>query len=88
MITQWQWELCHHPDKMLSSYIVQEGFRIGLTGTTYILPMSDYLSKEVSLNRLWKYPHYTKDIHISPVGEFQKKTSCCISLSKHQVFLS
>ena len=89
-LPQWQQELCFHPDKRYVRYILQgieEGFRIGFnnsqvlqsTSSNLSTPhpsiISDYLSNEVSLNRMWKYPHNAipKVIHISPVGAIPKR---------------
>ena len=90
IISQWTKELYHHPDRAFSSYILQGieyGFRIGfnrsqiLHSATVNLPsqnssvISDYLQREVSLNRMWKYPHLVSPpgIHISPIGVIPKK---------------
>ena len=71
ILSQWQQELRHHPDKRYIKYILQgieEGFKIGFSDSQ-ILQLStfnlstpnpsvttDYLAKEVFLNRMWKYP--------------------------------
>ena len=88
ILSQWQQELCHHPDKQYTKYILQgEGFKIGfdsshiLQPSTFNLPTSnpsvitDYLDKEVFLDRMWKYPinAVPQRIHISPVGAIPKK---------------
>ena len=90
ILSQWQQELYHHPDKRYTKYILQgieEGFKIGfnnshvLQSSTSNLPtpnpsiITDYLAKEVFLNRMWKYPLNAapQGIHISPVGAIPKK---------------
>ena len=90
IISQWQQELSDHPDRRYSEYILQgisDGFRIGFNDfhllqsassnlpTSDVSIVSDYLTKEVQLNRMWKYPHniVPNGIHISPVGAIPKK---------------
>ena len=88
-VSQWSRDLCHHPDKAFSSYILQGiefGFGIGfdrsqaLRSAPFNLPsqnssvISDYLKREISLNRMWKYPHVSPPgIHFSPIGVIPKK---------------
>ena len=89
-VSQWSQDLCHHPDKAFSSYILQGiefGFRIGfdrsqaLHSAPFNLPsqnssvISDYLKREISLNRMWKYPRHVSPpgIHFSPIGVIPKK---------------
>ena len=69
--SQWQQELRHHPDKKYIKYILQgieEGFKIEFSDSQILQPstsnlstpnpsvITDYLAKEVFLNRMWKYP--------------------------------
>ena len=70
ILSQWQHELRHHPDKRYTKYILQgteEGFKIGFSDSKILQPstsnlstpnpvITDYLVKEVFLNRMWKYP--------------------------------
>ena len=89
-LPQWTLELEPHPDKAFSSYILQGircGFRIGFNYDQPIHPtssnlqssnpavISDYLEREFSLTRMWKFPrHYSPPgIHISPLGVIPKK---------------
>ena len=89
-VSQWSQDLCHHPDKAFSSYILQgieSGFGIGfdrsqaLHSAPFNLPsqnssvISDYLKREISLNRMWKYPRHVSPpgIHFSPIGVIPKK---------------
>ena len=89
-VSQWSQDLCHHPDKAFSSYILQGiefSFGIGfdrsqaLRSAPFNLPsqnssvISDYLKREISLNRMWKYPHHVSPpgIHFSPIGVIPKK---------------
>ena len=84
ILSQWQQELCHPPDKRYTKYILQgieERFKIGfnnshiLQSSTSNLPIpnpsiiTDYLAKEVFLNRKYNYPLNAapQGIHISPV---------------------
>ena len=86
----WTQELSNHPDKLYSQYILQgirNGFRIGFDRRQYTYPasgnlrveqpevVSDYLNREVSLNRMWKVPVaiHPRRIHISPMGIIPKK---------------
>ena len=88
--TKWTQHLTSYPDKKFSSYIlegIKSGFRIGFdtaqplslsspnlrSNNPFII--SDHFSKEVSLNRMWKYPRHCSPpgIHISPVGAIPKK---------------
>ena len=90
ILSQWQHELHHHPDKRYTKYILQgieEGFKIGFGDSRILQPstsnlstpnpsvITDYLAKEVFLNRMWKYPLNAAPpgIHISPVGAIPKK---------------
>ena len=90
ILSQWQHELHHHPDKRYTKYILQEieeGFKIGFSDSHILQPstsnlptpnpsvITDYLAKEVFLNRMWKYPLNAapQGIHISPVGAILKK---------------
>ena len=67
ILSQWQQELCHHPDKRYTKYILQgieEGFKIGFSDFQILQPstsnlptpnpsvITDYLAKEVFLNRM------------------------------------
>ena len=71
ILSQWQQELRHHLDKRYTKYILQgteEGFKIEFSDSQILLPstsnlstpnpsvITDYLAKEVFLNRMWKYP--------------------------------
>ena len=88
--TQWTQHLTSYPDKEFSAYIlagIKSGFRIGYnraqplhSATTNLHSnnpsvISEYLSREVSLNRMWKYPRHCSPpgIHISPMGAIPKK---------------
>ena len=87
---QWTQDLQSHPDRAFSSYILQgikSGFRIGFDRaqllqsatsnlhSTNPAVISEYLEREVSLTRMWKYPHHCSPpgIHISPLGVIPKK---------------
>ena len=86
----WTHELSSHPDKIFSNYILQgitNGFRIGFdrrqficsaTGNMHIEKpeiVSEYLLREVSLNRMWQVPSAVlpKCVHTSPLGIIPKK---------------
>ena len=71
ILSQWQHELHHHPGKRHTKYILQgieEGFKLGFSDSQILQPstsnlstpnpsvITDYLAKEVFLNRMWKYP--------------------------------
>ena len=88
--TQWTQHLTSYPDKEFSAYIlagIKSGFRIGFdraqplhSATTNLHSnnpsvISEYLSRDVSLNRMWKYPRHSSPpgIHISPMGAIPKK---------------
>ena len=87
---QWIQHLTSYPDKEFSTYIlegIQSGFRIGFnraqplhSATTNLHSnnpsvISEYLTREVSLNCMWKYPHHCSPpgIHICPMGAIPKK---------------
>ena len=78
------------PDKHFSSYIlsgIREGFRIGFIrfqplSQTYgnlhcpsLTLVSNYLSREVELGRMWQLPAgvFPRGIHVSPIGLIPKK---------------
>ena len=87
---QWAHDLQFHPDKRFSSYILQGlhfGFRIGFNRAQPLHPatsnlqssntqvISKYLDREVSLLRMWKFPHHSSPpgIQISPLRVIPKK---------------
>ena len=87
---QWSQDLQSHSDIQFQSYIVQgitSGFRIGfdrshsLWSATKNLHssnpavISEYLEREVCLNRTWKFPinQCSPGVQISPVGAIPKK---------------
>ena len=87
---RWAQLLEHHPDRRFVEYIltgIRQGFCIGfnrdqrLRNATCNLPsqvpavISEYLAREVSLNRMLKIPLgiWPRDIHISPLGVIPKK---------------
>lgn len=87
---QWTQDLQTHPDKDFSLYILQgikSGFRIGFNRAQPLRPATsnlcssnpsvifEYLEREVSLTRMWKYPRHCSPpgIHISPLGVIPKK---------------
>lgn len=87
---QWTQDLQTHPDKDFSFYILQgikSGFRISFNIAQPLRPatsnlhscnpsvVSEYLEREVSLTRMWKYPRHCSPpgIHISPLGVIPKK---------------
>ena len=89
-LQQWMQDLHLHPDREFSSYIlrgIKEGFRIGFNRTQPLYSstsnlhstnspvISEYLEREVSLSRMWKYPcHYIPPgIHTNPLGVIPKK---------------
>ena len=89
-ITVWTHELSNHPDKVYSQFILQgirNGFRIGFDRRQHIYStsrnmrveqpkvVSDYLDREVSLNRMWKVPaaNHPREVHLSPMGIIPKK---------------
>ena len=70
---QWTQDLQFHPDKDFSSYILQGltfGFRIGFDRAQPLHPatsnlhtsnpsiISEYLDREISLMRMWKFPRH------------------------------
>lgn len=86
----WAHELSAHPDKAYVEYILQgisKGFRIGFDRRQSIHSVSsnlhldnpevvtEYLHREVSLNRMWKIPLAVlpRGVHISPLGVIPKK---------------
>ena len=86
----WTRELSNYPDRTYTRYVlqgIQNGFRIGFNRSHSIRPatrnlhienpevVSDYLHREVSLNRMWKVPAAVlpKGVHISPLGIIPKK---------------
>ena len=90
VLESWRKLLIHHPDRMYVNYIlsgIAEGFRIGFDRTHNLqkasenMPskvpsvISEYLAREVSLNRMIKLPRgvYPQDVHISPLGAIPKK---------------
>ena len=87
---QWAHDLQFHPDKKFSTYILQGlhfGFRIGFDRAQPLHPatsnlqssntqvISEYLDREVSLLRMWKFPRHSSPpgIQISPLGVIPKK---------------
>ena len=87
--TQWTQHLTSYPDKEFSAYILagfKSGFKVGFnraqplhSATTNLHSnnpsvISEYLSREVSLNRMWKYPCHCRPpgIHISLMGAIPK----------------
>ena len=92
VLESWRKLLTHHPDRMYVNYIlsgIAEGFQIGFDRTHHLLKasenmpskvpsvISEYLSREVSLNRMIKLPRgvYPQDVHISPLGTTPKRTN-------------
>ena len=85
----WAEQLSDHPDRAFVSYRVTglcEGFRIGFNRahpissaasnfpTTHNDMVHDYLSKEVTLDRMFPlYPPLSKQIHVSPLEIIPKK---------------
>ena len=86
---KWAQWLKYHPDRRFAEYIltgIRQGFRIGfnrmqtLQNATSNLPnqvpsvISEYLAREVSLNRMIKLPSgiWPSGTHISPVGVIPK----------------
>ena len=86
----WAQELVGHPDQAFTNFIlsgISNGFRIGfgrhqsleLAGRNLHCPrpslVSEYLSREVQLGRMWKLPFgvFPKGIHLSPIGLIPKK---------------
>ena len=87
---QWIRELSGHPDSSFASYIlegIQRGFRIGFDGSLNLVSaifnlhcnnadiVSDYLTREVTLHRIWQCPKgiIPEDVHLSPLGIIPKK---------------
>ena len=87
---QWTQDLQFHPDKDFSSYILQGltfGFRIGFDRAQPLHPatsnlhtsnpsiISEYLDREISLMRMWKFPRHCipPGIQTSPLGVIPKK---------------
>ena len=101
--TEWTQHLTSYPDQKFSSYILEginSGFRIGFNRAQPLHSavsnlrsnnpsiISDHLSREVSLNRMWKYPRHCSPpgIHISPVGAIPKKnkpSKWCLIVDPH-----
>ena len=90
VLESWRKLLIHHSDRMYVNYIlsgIAEGFRIGFDRTHNLqkasenMPskvpsvISEYLAREVSLNRMIKLPRgvYPQDVHTSPLGAIPKK---------------
>jgi len=88
--SRWSAKLSDHPDKRFSSFIlsgIKEGFRIGFIrfqplSQTYgnfhcpsLILVSNYLSREVELGRMWQLPAgvFPRGIHVSPIGLIPKK---------------
>ena len=87
---RWAHGLANHPDPVFTGFIlsgIRGGFRIGfhcdqslmLAGRNLHCPrpllVSDYLSCEVQLSRIWKLPPgvFPRGIHLSPIGLVPKK---------------
>ena len=90
VLRNWHHLLKGHPDRAYVRYIltgIEEGFRIGFNRQQSLqkadrnLPtqvpsvISEYLNREVSLNRMIKLPEgvHPRGIHISPLGAIPKK---------------
>ena len=89
-VEQWIRELSGHPDSSFASYIlegIQRGFRIGFDRSLNLVSassnmhcnnpdiVSDYLTREVGLHRMWQCPKGTtpEGVHLSPLGIIPKK---------------
>ena len=89
-VSVWKKELSSHPDQQFANLIIaglEEGFRIGFNRSHVIHPassnlrihnpqiVSEYLAREVALNRMWKFPAKIapSGTHISPMGIIPKK---------------
>ena len=89
-LTVWTLELSDHPDREFSKFILEgiaNGFRIGFNRSQQLQPaatnlqctkpqiVTEYLGREVALNRMWRCPtgYLPKGIHISPIGLISKK---------------
>ena len=89
-LTVWTLELSDHPDREFSKFILEgiaNGFRIGFNRSQQLQPaatnlqctkpqiVTEYLGREVALNRMWRCPtgYLPKGIHISPIGLIPKK---------------
>ena len=90
ILMQWQQDLRYHPDRRYAEFIlqgIQEGFRVGFDNSQPLQPASsnlptadssiitNYLSNEVRLNRMWRYPRnlIPNGIHTSPVVAIPKR---------------
>ena len=85
--SNWARALDGHPDPWFTAYIlsgIRFGFRIWFDHSQSLQPnmhcptpsrVSDYLSQEVQLNRMWKLPRgvFPREIHISLIGLIPKK---------------
>ena len=86
----WEAQLTNHPDPVFTNYImagIRTGFKIGFHRSQPLVRancnlhcprpvlVSDYLSHEVDLGRMWKCPFgvFPKGIHTSPIGLIPKK---------------
>ena len=89
-LKQWMLELSDHPDASFANYIlngIQKGFRIGFDRRLSLVSacsnlhcdnpskVTEYLTREVALHRMWKYPvgAVLMGIHLSPLGLIPKK---------------
>ena len=89
-LTDWTLELSDHPDREFSKFILEgiaNGFLIGFNRSQQLQPaatnlqrtkpqiVTEYLDREVALNRMWRCPtgYLPKGIHISPIGLIPKK---------------
>ena len=89
-LSGWTLELSDHPDREFFKFIldgITNGFRIGFNRSQQLQPaatnlqctkpqiVTEYLGREVALNRMWRCPtgYLPKGIHISPVGLIPKK---------------